>query len=343
LGTGFPAPTYLQIPDNGIIDANAVIGQSLFHVPNDLQQGTLYSWNVAFQREIMWGLTGEVAYVGNMSNDVLNRFPMNAGLVLGAGNAGRPLFVKYGKTAGVENLAWKGKTRYNGLQVKLDRRFRNGWLVTNSYTYSKAWDYSNDNGGPSTPIDPERSWGLGNFDRTHNWVSTFVWSLPWFKTTDAGVLHWVLGNWQLSGILTLQSGTPLDITMSNASLNTPDNTQRPNQTGDVKVVNEMSADKTYLQWFDTSVFASPAANTFGTRTRNMGDIRGPRYTNLDFSVVKQFNLGGSRMGEFRLDIWNLPNTIHMSNPNTTYLSSTFGRITSAYNERQMRFSLRFIF
>jgi hypothetical protein len=342
MAAGFPAPSFVQIPENGIINANAVLGQSLFYVPNDLRQGTLYSWNVAFQREIAWGLTGEVAYVGNMNNDSLNRFPMNAGLVVGAGNAGRPFF-QYGKTAGITNLAWKSKTRYNGLQMKLDRRFRNGWLVTNSYTYSKSRDYANDNGGPSTPAEPERSWGFGNFDRTHVFVSSFVWSLPWYKNSDAGVLHWVLGGWQVSGILSLQSGQPLDITMSNAALNTPDNTQRPNQTGDVKIVNEMSADKTYLQWFDTSVFTSPAANTFGTRTRNMGDVRGPGFTNLDFSLVKQFGFGGSRSGEFRVDVWNLPNTIHMSNPNTSFGNANFGRITSAYNERQMRFSLRFLF
>ena len=67
-----------------------MLGQALFYVPNDLRQGSLYSWNVAFQREIKWGLTGEVAYVGNMNNDSLNRFPMNAGMVVGAGNAGRP-------------------------------------------------------------------------------------------------------------------------------------------------------------------------------------------------------------------------------------------------------------
>ena len=206
MAAGFPAPSFLSIPDSGIIDANAVLGQSLFYVPNDLQQGSLYSWNVAFQREIDWGLTGEVAYVGNMSNDVLNRFPMNAGLVIGAGIAGQPLYAKYGKTAGVENLAWKGKTRYNGLQMKLDRRFRNGWLVTNSYTYSRARDYSNDNGGPSTPAEPERSWGFGNFDRTHVYVSSFVWSLPWYKDTDSGALHWILGNWQVSGIFTLSVG-----------------------------------------------------------------------------------------------------------------------------------------
>ncbi len=344
MATGFPSPTYLTIPDNGIVNANQVLSSSLFHVPSDLQQGTLYSWNAAFQREIIWGLTAELAYVGNMSNDVLNRFPMNAGLTVGAGINGQPLYAKYGKTAGVENLAWKGKTRYNGLQAKLDRRFRNGWLITNSYTYGRAWDYANDNGGPSTPADPERSWGYGNFDRKHVFVSSFVWSLPWFKSSDAGFLHYVLGNWQLSGIFTYQSGQPLDITSASAaSLNTPGNTQRPNSSGDVTIIDEFGPNNSYLTWFDGTAFSAPAANTFGSRTRNMGDVRGPRFTNLDFSVVKQFGLGGSRMAEIRADIWNLPNTIHMSNPNTSFGNANFGRITSAYGERQLRLSARILF
>jgi hypothetical protein len=91
------------------------------------------------------------------------------------------------------------------------------------------------------------------------------------------------------------------------------------------------------------VFSAPAANTFGSRTRNMGDVRGPRITNLDFSITKQFSLGGSRTAEIRADIWNLPNTIHMGNPNNTFGNVNFGRITGANNERQMRFSARFTF
>jgi hypothetical protein len=175
-------------------------------------------------------------------------------------------------------------------------------------------------------------------------VSSFVWSLPWYKNPDAGALHYILGGWQVSGIFTYQSGQPLDITSSSAaSLNTPGNTQRPNQTGDAAILNTMSPDNTYLQWFDTSVFVAPAANTFGTRTRNMGDVRGPRFTNFDFSLVKQFGLGSSRLAEIRMDVWNLPNTTHMSNPNSSFGNVNFGRITSAYNERSMRFSARFIF
>jgi hypothetical protein len=342
MAAGFPAPTVLTIPDNGIVAADTAFlrSQSFQYVPNDLQQGTLYSWNAAFQRQLIWGLTGEVAYVGNMSNDVLNRINLNAGMVVGAGIAGQPLFAQYGKTASVENLAWKGKTRYNGLQLKLDRRFRNGWLVTNSYTYSRARDYANDNGGPSTPADPELSWGYANFDRPHVYVSSFVWSLPWFKNSDAGILHYVLGSWQISGILTAQSGQPLDITANATSLNTPGNTQRPNQSGESNIIGDYGPGKYY---FDTTVFSAPAAATFGSRTRNMGDVRGPRFTNFDFSVVKQFSLGGRRMAELRADVWNLPNTIHMSNPNAGFGNATFGQITSAYGERSMRFSARVLF
>ncbi len=339
MSTGFPAPTFVEIPDNGIVDANAVLTQGLFYVPTDLQQGTVYSWNVAFQRELVWGLTGEVAYVGNRSDDVLNRFQMNAGVVLGAGNAGRP-FYKYGKTADIENLAWKGRSRYNGLQVKLDRRFRNGWLVTNSYTYSKARDFAEINGGPATPADPERSWGYSNTDRTHIYVSSFVWALPWFKNSDTAVLRWVLGNWQVSGIFTYQTGRPLGFTASGTALNTPGNTQRPDLTGTQKVLGNYGPGQLY---FDTSVYANPAAATFGNMTRNDGVLREPSFANLDFSVVKQFGLGGKRMGEIRADVFNLPNRVHYSAPNTALGNNLFGQVTSAYGERQMRFSVRFLF
>jgi hypothetical protein len=342
MATPFPAPIVLTVPENGIIkaDSSLLLSQSYWHVPADLEQGTLYSYNVAFQRELVWGLTGEVAYVGNRSDDILTRFPMNAGMTPGLDRAGQPFYVKFGKTAGVENLGWKAKTRYNALQAKLDRRFRNGWLVTNSYTYGKSWDYHSENGNPSTPADLQRSWGLSDFNRKHTYVGTFVWSLPWFKDSDAGILYWVLGNWQVSGILTAQSGTPLNITTSNATLRAPGNTQFPNQTGEVSYTDGYGPGKKY---FDVTVFAAPPANAFGSRSRNMGDLFGPGFTNLDFSIVKQFNFGGSRMGEFRVDIWNLPNTLHHNNPDTSFGSTTFGEINSGYGERQMRFSLRFLF
>ena len=152
----------------------------------------------------------------------------------------------------------------------------------------------------------------------------------------------MLGYWQVSGIFSAMSGTPLDITMSSsAALRAPGNTNRPDLVGTFNVLGSLGPGQ---KWFDTTVFAAPAANTFGNMTRNMGgDIRGPGFVNFDFSLVKQFPFGGSRVGEFRVDVWNLTNHANYNNPNTSFGSSTFGEINAASGERSMRFSFRFLF
>jgi hypothetical protein len=339
MAAGFPAIYTATIPDNGIIPANTawLTSQSFKYVPTDLQEGTIYTYNVAFQREIVWGLTGEVALVGAYSNDILNRFEYNAGMTPGLDRNGQRLNVLYGKTASVEMLAWKGKSRYRGLQMKLDRKFRNGVLVTNSFTWGNSKDYAADNGGPSTPASPELSWGQSNFDRKYTYVGTFVWSLPWFKE---GAAKWALGNWQVSGLLSAMSGTPFDVTMATANLRAPLNTQRPDFTGTFTVLDQYGPGK---KWFDITAFTAPAANTFGNMTRNMDQVRGPGFLELDTSFVKQFPMGASRMAELRIDIWNLTNRVNYNNPNAGFGTSGFGEITAASGERQMRFSVRFLF
>jgi hypothetical protein len=242
MAAGFPAPIYVTIPSDGIIPANTtlLLNQSFTYVPTDLQQGTVYSYNVAFQRQLNWGLAAEVAFVGNYSNDVLSRFNPNAGMTPGLDRAGQPLYVAFGKSASIETMAWKGKTRYQGLQVKVDRKFRNGWLVTNSYTYGTSKDYANDNYGPSTPASPEISWGISDRNRKHNYVASFVWSLPWFKEGGA---KWILGNWQVSGLFSAMSGEPMDVTMDAANLRAPGNTQRPNFSGTFTVLDQYGPGK----------------------------------------------------------------------------------------------------
>ena len=95
---------------------------------------------------------------------MLGRFDLNAGMVPGLDNAGRPYFAPFNRTA--SSNGWtKTDTKYDSMQVKLDRRFSNGLLWTNSYTLSRAKDYTNDNGAIGTPADIELSYGLSDFDR----------------------------------------------------------------------------------------------------------------------------------------------------------------------------------
>jgi hypothetical protein len=164
---------------------------------------------------------------------------------------------------------------------------------------------------------------------------------PERKWLRDGPLSQILGGWQISGILAAQSGSPIGITMSNANLNAPGNTQRPDVTGTPAVLGNVGPG---ALWFDTSVFSSPANNTFGNAKRN-GVIDGPKYVNLDATIAKLFSFSGKVKGEFRADIFNVTNTPHFNNPNGTFLGATFGQITStvAGSERTMRFGFRMTF
>ena len=345
---GFPGQAFVLIPSNGILDASQTVlrNASYFHVRPDMHEGSLHSFNVAFQRELPGRFSLDVAYVGNRGRDTETQFNENAATVVGQpGNNGRPLFLPFGKSADV--TTWIGTdTEYNSLQVKLDRRFSGGLLVTSSYTLGRGWSYVNgdSNSGVATPADISLSWARTDQDRLHSLVESFLYQIPvgpgrrWLKD---GPLGQILGGWQLSGIFSAQSGSPIGISMSNANLNAPGNTQRPNQTGEPAVLGAVGPG---ALWFDTAVFSSPANNTFGNAPRN-GSIDGPRYVNLDATLAKLFSLPRSVKGEFRVDIFNITNTPHFNNPNGTFLGSTFGQITStsAGSERSMRFGFRMMF
>jgi hypothetical protein len=344
---GFPDPVFVQIPSNGLIDASptALRNASYFHVKPDMHEGSLHSFNVAFQRELARRFTLDVAYVGNRGRDVQTQFNENAATVIGLpGNAGRPLFGPFQKSADV--TTWIGtKTTYNSLQAKLDRRFSNGLLLTSSYTLGRGRSYVNGDSNTTiaTPADIERSWARTDQDRLHSLVESFLVHLPfgsdrrWLRN---GPLSRVVGGWQVSGIFAYQSGSPIGITMSNATLNAPGNTQRPDVSGTPKVLGGIGSNNL---WFDTSVFSSPAANTFGNARRN-GVLDGPSYVNLDATIARLLSFNRIK-GEVRVDIFNITNTPHFNNPNGTYLGAGFGQITStvANSERSMRFGLRLMF
>jgi hypothetical protein len=345
---GFPDPVFVAIPTTGIIDASPAVlrNAAYFHVRPDMHEGSLHSFNVAFQRELPGRFTLDVAYVGNRGHDVQTQFNENAATVVGQpGNNGRPLFLPFGKSADV--TTWIGtKTEYNSLQVKLDRRFTGGLLVTSSYTLGRGWSYVNgdSNSVIATPADISLSWARTDQDRLHSLVESFLYQLPvgpdrkWLRE---GPLSQILGGWQLSGIFSAQSGAPIGISMSAANLNAPGNTQRPNVTGTPAVLGAVGPGNF---WFDTSVFSSPANNTFGNALRN-GVLDGPRYVNLDATLAKLFSFPGRTKGEFRVDLFNATNTPHFNNPGGTFLAAGFGQITSTItgSERTMRFGFRLLF
>lgn len=329
---GFPAPILLQIPSNGIIP-NAPLNLNYAVMPVNLVHGHIQSWNIALQRELPGGFTVEAAYVGNRVLDDPVTLQLNRGLVLGGGAAGQPLYQAFGRKTGTTTTIGV-TTTYNALQAKLNKRYSNGFLLTTSYTYGKSIDYCSDR-----VCTPFNQWNFrlnraaSDFNHTQVFVQSFLYELPFGKGKTRlthGPGSWALGGWQVNGIFTVQTGSPLDIQYSAASLNTPFINNRPNVNGPVKILGNVKAGST---WFDTSAFSAPAAGTFGNVGRNI--LVGPDLVNLDFSLFRKFPIREKATLEFRAESINLTNTPHFNNPGGTFGSSNFGRITSAQNDSRV--------
>jgi hypothetical protein len=347
MAAGFPAPALLNIPSTGIVPVTGALQNATLDViPSDLHEGTLHSWNVAFQRQLPFRLSADIAYVGNKGVDLVMDVNTNAGMVYGAGNAGRPQFAPFNRTGQSRTRTNDNKSDYHSLQLKVDRRFQNGFMITNSYTLGRARDLANENGGIGTPIDFDLSWARANYDRTHNYVLTGIYELPWGpgrRWMSDGLLGRIVGGWQLSGIFVAQSGVPLTITGNGTLLDTPDNTAFANLNGENTVLGGLGPGKLY---FDPAVYSLPAARVQGNMKRNSGP-EGPGFWSLDGSLFKRFSIGSSRYAEFRVDAYNVTNSVRWGNPSTgfsTAAGNTFGQITGTTGgQRSIRFGGRFVF
>jgi hypothetical protein len=359
MAAGLPAPIVFTVPANGIIDASLPVLQNsaLFYIPPGLKEAKVHSWNIALQRELGWGFTGEAAYVGNVGRGIIQSLDLNAATALGAGvpgndNAGRPFFNNFGRTASITTRIGVN-TNYHSLQVKLDRRFRDGLLINTSYTISRAINYGDDSGGTAgidTPANIKIDRGLAGFNRTHSLTESVVWAIPYARSFH-GLKKWALDGWEATGIFVLQSGTPLDITMSSINLHAPGNTQRPNQNSVPAVFGNIGPGQLY---FDTSVYTAPPANLtgpngvtyapFGNLTRNGSGINGPNFLNLDSAICKRFSFSERWRIELRADLFNALNHPSFSNPNTSFGNTNFGQINAtASSPRLVRFGMRLTF
>jgi hypothetical protein len=338
MAAGFPAPLPVAIPDSGVIQ-NAP-NQNYIYIPSDLRQGYLETWNIAIQRQLPGNFAFEVAYVGNHTVGTLNNVNINAGQTPGLGSNGQPLKIKYGLTGSVTKWT-RFSMSYNGLQMKLDRRYGNGLGITTSYTFSKALDYATDNGGLGIPINFSRNRGRSNQDRTHMYVQSFIYEFPvgigkrWLSSGWVGKL---LGGWQFNGSFSAYSGTPMTFSYSSSGLNAPGNSQRANISGTPVVLGNIGPGQ---QWLDKSVFSIPATATFGNAGRNT--FSGPGFWNLDMSLIKRFVLSERFKSELRLETFNLTNTPHFNNPSSALDSTAFGQITSAFGERQVQLGFKLVF
>ena len=178
-------------------------------------------------------------------------------------------------------------------------------------------------------------------DIPHNFVLSWAYELPFgpgrrFLSDASGVVQRLVEGWSVNGITMYQSGQPLNIRLASSQLNTgTDNFA--NVTCD-----EIGTPELVTQWFDTSCFATPPNFEFGNY--EIGQVRGPKFINTDFSLFKRTALGGTRSLELRMEVFNLFNKAHFSNPNDRLGNANFGRISSTrFPSREIQLGARFLF
>ncbi len=241
---------------------------------------------------------------------------------------------------------------YNSLQTSLHSVVKKDLTLDLGYTLSRAIDPSTGTGNGmdlNNVSNPYVGWkydvGPSVFDRTHVFFANFVYDLPFFRHSASRAVRTVAGGWQVSGIVSVQSGAPLNITVSgnNVSSVLTNTGNRPDLVGDIKYPHTVD------QWFDPSAFAAPAAGTWGNLGHNA--LRGPGRHNWNMSLFKSFVFSetrGSRL-EFRADAFNVWNhtqfrgDIQGGGISTALGNTDFGAITSAFDPRTLQLGMKLVF
>jgi hypothetical protein len=305
---------------------------------------TAYSqqWSMGIQRQLTGNLLLDLNYFGSKGTDLptsrnINQPSPGPGTTAQV-NARRP-HPNWGNVTYYEDDA---NASYQSLQMKLDKRLSHGVSFLLAYTYGKSIDNApGPASGSAASSSPQNAYnlrgerGLSDFDVRHRLVWSPIWNLP-FGSSGKTFIDKIIGGWELTGIVTLQSGRPLTPYLSGNISNTLNNLDRPNVVGDPN-----SGDHSVSEWFNVAAFATPAIGTFGNAGRNV--INGPGLVNVDVTVSRNFDIRERIRLQLRGEAFNVANHPNFNYPNATTNTSAAGQITSANDPRQIQVALKLVF
>jgi Carboxypeptidase regulatory-like domain/TonB-dependent Receptor Plug Domain len=371
--TQVPTISSLNIFDNPTVGAPAgpplgpggltVTGNPTFKVPS------YQDFNLSVQHEVMQNTVVEVAYVGTkgvhlLGDQDLNQVALPARLANpGVDANGLAPYLGY---QGIVSRNPVFTSNYNSLQLSLNRRIARGLTLQAAYTWSKllttnpedrslgAYDSYNLRGdyGPSTLNTPQI------------FVLSYVYDLPFFREQKGLVGH-VLGGWEVSGIVSIQTGQSLTMTQSSdpfalvtttsaTSTCTPTVTSPtcPLYPGGVgltrgataqlrtDVAGDTNGPKTAAEFFNTAAFAQAVGHFGYERT---GSVLGPGFQRWDTSVFKNVRLAERLTMQLRLETFNTFNHGSPSSVGTAFGSNSFGTVTGWHDPRLLQLGVKFNF
>jgi hypothetical protein len=351
-GTGVGTGTTISSADLPVLPVG-ITGIALNYKPP-----TSYQYSVGVQQALGAKAVLALSYVGSQGrheNDYREiNLPPEANLPTLVGSGGAGINQEYGYLGyGAIRLSEdEANAHYNSLQVDLHGNVARDLQLQFGLTLSRAIDSTTSNGSggdlnniTNPYVGPKYDVGPSLFDRTGVAFVNFVYQIPLLKNSDNHLLRATAGGWALSGIVTMESGAPINLGVSgnNVASVVPNSGNRPDVTGSI------SYPKTAAEWFNPAAFSAPSPGTYG----NLGfdGLRGPGRDDWNLALFKNFVISqerGSRI-EFRAESFNPWNhTQFKGDANNGGISlnegaSNFGAVTGAFDPREFQLGLKLIF
>ncbi|SPF48058.1 conserved exported hypothetical protein [Candidatus Sulfopaludibacter sp. SbA4] len=317
-------------------DPSGYNGQGVNFVPRHIPVGKNYEWSFSAQREFGSGMVVELAYVGNHGSGL--PYPVNINQIPQASLGLLPVqnYRPYPQYSAINGNYFDAYSNYDSMQLSFQKRFAHGFSLNTNYVWSKmlsnydssGWGSRNGTNTIQNSYARNTTYSLSNFDVPQNWKGSVVYALPFGKgqkfLNSGGIADAFLGGWQVSSLFLYQSGNVFTAQMNSNNTNSQANSQYPNVVPGVPLY---PANKTAAEWFNPAAFSAPAQYTYGNAGRNI--LRGPRYSDVDFSAAKTVRIMERAQIQFRFDATNALNHTSLGIPNSSIGGSTVGQITGA--------------
>ncbi len=334
------------------------------YIPPNFRTGYVQQYQIGIQQQLPYGVVADFAYVGNKSThlqvlaDYNQATPCIAATGCGNLQSRRPV----SNFAGIEIAYGAGSANYNSFQFRLEKRASHGLYLLNAFTWGRIFDISSghletSNGDNSRVnyANPSQDYGPGGYDQPLADTLSIVYDLPYGHGrrwgADSGrLMNTIVGGWQLTLINTMTSGLPVNVTYSiptSSGLYVSDLvTYRPSrlnngpikgsESGRVKTATALN------NYFVGTNLAPPSTYPWGNVSRN--SERSDAFYQADLGLHKAFPLwNDSSNFDFRAEAFNVLNKVNYNAPNSTFGSSSFGQITTAYPARQLQLAAKIIF
>jgi hypothetical protein len=345
--------------------------------------GYLQQWNFNVERELPGGVVVEAAYAGAkgthlVGGPVLDQLP-DQFLALGGAALTRQVpnpfygLVPFGTLAQPTVQAgqllrpypeYTGVTAandgnrdsiYHSMQVKVEKRFRQGGTVLAAYTWSKnigdietgmSWLEAGPLAGIQNNNNLRQERAVSGFDVPQRLIVSYVYDLPLGKGKRLlgnvnGVADRFASGWGINGISTFQAGFPLTLTTSTNITDSFGGGSRPNYVAGCNLSVSGPAQARLTQWLNTSCFTAPPAATFGNLGRTLSAVRTAGINNFDFVVFKDTRLTERVALQFRTEFFNIFNRVQFGPPGEALGNAQFGVINSQLNlPRLVQMALR---